>query len=147
MAIGPLAATQNKMLSLSHKQHCHGSQIDVSYCVNGFHADSCHNEALFVLLVVVALFMVSVFTYFFQKFPNFSGQVCGLGLISVTFMFTKFLPSVVQPTAHLSWISVMLQAMDEYVFTNEGPLVDLYPLPVCFVFNQCRIRIRMDIGY
>ena len=35
------------------------------------------------------------------------------------------LPSVVQPTAHLSWISVMLQAMDEYVFENEGPLMDI----------------------
>jgi len=38
----------------------------VSYCVNGFHADSCHNRAPFVLAVVVALFMVPVFIYFFQ---------------------------------------------------------------------------------
>jgi len=38
--------------------------------------------------------------------------MCGLGFISVRFTFTKFLPSVVQPTAHLSWISVMLQGMD-----------------------------------
>jgi len=37
----------------------------------------------------------------------------GLGLISGRFMLTTFLPSVVQPAAHLSWISVMLQAMDE----------------------------------
>jgi len=51
--------------------------------------------------------------------------MCGLGLISGRFRFIKFLPSVVQPTAHLSWISVMLQAMDEQVFKNEGPLVDL----------------------
>jgi len=57
--------------------------------------------------------MVPVFIYFFQMFPNFSGQMCGLGLLGVRFRFTKFLPSVVQPTAHLSWISVMLQAMDE----------------------------------
>jgi len=40
--------------------------------------------------------------------------MCGLaGLISVRFRFTKFLPSVVQPAAHLSWISVMLQVMNE----------------------------------
>jgi len=51
--------------------------------------------------------------YFFEKFPNFCGQICGLGSISVRFRFTKFLPSVVQPTAHLSWISVMIQVMDE----------------------------------
>jgi len=57
--------------------------------------------------------MVPVFIYFFQKFPNFCGQMCGLRLISVRFKFTKFLPSVVQPTAHLSWINVMLQGMDE----------------------------------
>jgi len=37
----------------------------------------------------------------------------GLGLISVSFRFTMFLPSVVQPIAHLSCISVMLQATDE----------------------------------
>jgi len=66
-----------------------------------------------VLVVVVALFMVPVFIYFFQKFSNFCGQMCGLGLISVRFTFAKFLPSVVQPSAHLSWIRVMLQAMDE----------------------------------
>jgi len=39
--------------------------------------------------------------------------MCGLGLISVKFGFSKFLSSVVQATAHLPWISVMLQAMDE----------------------------------
>ena len=121
----------------------------MSYCVIGFRANSCHNRAPFVLVVEVALFMVQVFIYanFFQTFPNFCGQMCGLGLISVGFRFTKFLPSVIQPTAHLPWISVMLQAIDEEVFKNEGPLVDLSPLPVCFVFNQCHIRIRMDIGY
>ena len=54
-----------KMLSLS-QQHCHGSHVDVSYCVNGFRADSCHYRAPFVLVVVVALFMVPVFIYFFQ---------------------------------------------------------------------------------
>jgi len=85
----------------------------VSYCVNDFRADSCHNRTPFVLIVVVRLFMVPIFIYFFQKFLNFCGQICGLGLISVRFSFTKFLPSVVQPTAHLSWISVMLQTMDE----------------------------------
>jgi len=46
--------------------------------------------------------MVPVFIYFFQKFPNFCGQICDLGLVSARFRFTKFLPSVVQPTAHLS---------------------------------------------
>jgi len=85
----------------------------VSSCVNGFRADSCHNQAPFVLVAVVILFMKTVLMYFFQRFPNFCGQICGLGLISVRFRFTKFLPSVVKPPAHLSWISVMLQAMDE----------------------------------
>jgi len=51
--------------------------------------------------------------------------MCGLGLISVRFTFTKFLPSVFQPTAYLSLISVMLQAMGEQAFKNEGPSVDL----------------------
>ena len=55
----------------------------MSYCVNGFHIDSCHNRAPFVLVVVVALFMVPVFIYFFQKFPNICGQICSLGLTSV----------------------------------------------------------------
>ena len=85
----------------------------MSYCVNGFRAGSCHNWAPFVLVVVIALFMVPVFIYVFQKFPNFCGQMCALGLISVRFTFTKFLSSVVQPPAHFSWISIMLQAMDE----------------------------------
>jgi len=56
-----------------------------------FGVDSCHNRAPFVLVVVVALFMVLFFTYFFQKFSNFCGQMCGLGLISVSVRFTKFL--------------------------------------------------------
>jgi len=51
--------------------------------------------------------------------------MCGLGLISIRFRFTKFLPSIVQPTAHLSLISVMLQAMDKEVFNNEDLLVHL----------------------
>jgi len=34
-------------------------------------------------------------------------------LKSVRFRFTKFLPNVVQATAHLSWNIVMLQAIDE----------------------------------
>jgi len=85
----------------------------VSYFVNGFLVDSCHNRAPLVLVVVVVLLMVPVFIHFIQKFPNFCGQMCGLGLRSVRFRFTKFLPNVVQPTAHFSWISVMLHAMDE----------------------------------
>ena len=36
------------------------SQVDVTYCVNGFRADSCHNRATFILVVVVELFMVPV---------------------------------------------------------------------------------------
>jgi len=67
----------------------------VSYCVNSFRADSCHNRAPFVLVAVVALFMVPVFIYCFQKFQNFCGEICGLGLMSVSFRFTKFLPSVI----------------------------------------------------
>jgi len=84
----------------------------MSCCVNGFCVDSCHNRAPFVLVSVVALFMILVFICFFQKFPNFCGKICGLGLISVRFWFIKFLPSVVQLAAHLQWIIVMLQAMD-----------------------------------
>ena len=72
----------------------------MSYCVNGFCADSWRNGAPFGLVVVVALFMVPAFIYFFQKLPDFCGQMCGLGLISIS--FTKFQPTVVQPTAHLS---------------------------------------------
>ena len=45
--------------------------------------------------------MALVFIYFFQTFQSFCGQICGSGLISVRFRYTKFLPSVVQPTAHL----------------------------------------------
>ena len=70
----------------------------MSCCVKGFCADSCHNWAPFVLVLVVALFMVLVFICFFQKFPNFCGQMCGLGLIGVRFI--KFSPSVVQLAAH-----------------------------------------------
>jgi len=45
-------------------------------------------EPPFVLVVslVVALFMVLVFIYFFQKFPIFCVQVCGVGL-EVRFRF------------------------------------------------------------
>ena len=73
----------------------------MSYCVIGIHADSCHNRAPFVLVVVVALVMALVFIYIFQKFPNFCGQTSGLGLISVRFWFTKFL--LLQP---LRWCCV-----------------------------------------
>jgi len=94
----------------------------VSYGVNGFRDDSCCDWAPFVLVVVVALFLVPVFIQLFQKFPNFCVQICGLGLglvygigLRVRFRFTTFLPSVVQSTAHLSWISVMLwQRMNKF---------------------------------
>ena len=131
MAIGPLAATQNKTLSLSHYQHCHGSQVDVSYCVNGVRADSCHNWAPFVFVVVIALLMVPVFIYFVQKFPNFCSQMCGLGSMSVRFMFTKFLWSVVQPTAHLSWISVMLHCYRQWM--NKFSKMKVH----CRTYNHC----------
>ena len=52
--------------------------------MNGFRADSCHNRGPFVLVSVAARFMVAVFICFFQKFPNFCGQICGLGLKSVS---------------------------------------------------------------
>ena len=55
----------------------------MSYCVNGFCVESCHNRASFVLVVVVALFMVPVFIYFFQKFPNFCGQIFGFDVTRV----------------------------------------------------------------
>jgi len=70
---------------------------DVFYCVNGFRVDFCHDRARFVLVAVVALFIVPVFIYFFQKFPNFCAQICGLG---ITFRLTMLLPSVVQSTAY-----------------------------------------------
>jgi len=101
----------------------------VSYHVNGFRGDSGHDWAPFVLDVVIALFTAPGFTYFFQKFPNFCGQMSGLGLISFRFTFTKFLPSVVQPTAHLSWISVMLQAMDKFSKTKVH----------WWIYNHCRL--------
>ena len=90
----------------------------MSYCVNGFRADSCHNRAPFVLVAMIALLMGPVFIYLFQKLSNFCGQICDSGSISVRFRFTKILPRerVVQPIAHLSLISVMLQAIDEKVF-------------------------------
>jgi len=62
-----------------------------------------------VFISHVPFFFISLF----QKFPNFCGQMCGFGLVSVRFSFTKLISSVVQPTAHFSWISVMLHAMDE----------------------------------
>ena len=43
----------------------------MSYCVNGFRADSCHNQAPFVLVVVVVLFVVPVYIYFFKSFQTF----------------------------------------------------------------------------
>jgi len=99
--------------------------VDFAHPWKSFYGRPCRAPFVLVLVVVVARSMVPVFIYFFQKFLNFCNQVCGLGLISLRLRFAKFLPSVVQPTAHLSWISVMLQAMDEQVFKNEGPLVDL----------------------
>ena len=38
----------------------------MSYCVNGFRVDSGHDQAPFVLVVVVALFMVP-FVFIFSK--------------------------------------------------------------------------------
>ena len=52
----------------------------MAYCVNGFCVDSGHDQAPLVLMVAVALFMVPVFIYFFQNFPNFCVQICSLGL-------------------------------------------------------------------
>ena len=37
-------------------------------CVNGFHVDSGHDQALFILVVVVALFMIPLSTQFFLSF-------------------------------------------------------------------------------
>jgi len=83
VAIGHLAATQleqnAEFVTLAALSWESGS-LNVFYCVNGFCADYCHNRAPFVLVVVVTLFMVPVFTCFFQKFPSFCGQMCGLGL-------------------------------------------------------------------
>jgi len=53
------------------------------YCVDGFCVDTCHDREPFNLVVVVELFMVPFeesFIYFLQKFPNFCGHICGLGL-------------------------------------------------------------------
>ena len=52
--------------------------------MNGFRVDSCHDRAPFVLVVVVALFVVPGFIYFFQKFSSFCGQICG-SLLEVRF--------------------------------------------------------------
>jgi len=60
-----------KMLSLSNYQHCHGSEVDVFFCVNGFHVDSCHDWAPFVLVAVVALSMVPFLFTFFKSFQTF----------------------------------------------------------------------------
>ena len=51
----------------------------MSYCVNGFRVDFCHDRAPFVLVVVVALFMVP-FLFIFSKVSKFCYQICGLGL-------------------------------------------------------------------
>jgi len=45
------------------------SQVDVSYCVNGFRVDSGHDRAPFVLVIVVALFMVP-FLFIFSCFQT-----------------------------------------------------------------------------
>ena len=79
----------------------------MSYCVNVFRVDSCHNWAPFVLVVVIALFMVTTFIFFFQKFTHFCGQMCGLGLISVGFTFT-FIPSLYQVYAKRSQANCIL---------------------------------------
>jgi len=67
------------MLSFQHKQHCHDSHVDVSYCVKVFCVDSDHDRAPFVLVVVVALLMLP-FLIIFSKVSKFCGQICGLGL-------------------------------------------------------------------
>jgi len=90
VATGSLAVTQNKTLDLSHYLHCHASQVDVSYCMKGFCADSCHNQAPLVLVLVLALSMVLVCICFYQKLPKFCVRMCGLGLKSVRFRFIKF---------------------------------------------------------
>jgi len=82
VAIGLLAVTQ-KTLSLSHYQHCHGSQVDVSYCVNGFRVDSCHNRAPFVLAVVLHFSWYRFLFTYFKSFQTFVVR-CGLGLLTPT---------------------------------------------------------------
>ena len=62
---------------LLHWQHCHDSQVDNSYCVNGFRVDTYHDQAPVVFVVVVALFMVPVFIYFFSRV---SKLICSSGL-------------------------------------------------------------------
>ena len=51
----------------------------MSYCVNGFHVDSGHDLAPFILVAVVALFMVP-FLFIFSNVSNICGQICDLGL-------------------------------------------------------------------
>jgi len=57
--------------------------------------------------------MVPVFIFHGTGFYSLFSKVSKLLWSDVWFRFNKFLPSVVQPTAHLLWISVMLQVMDE----------------------------------
>jgi len=56
------------------------SLVDASYHVNCFRIDSCHDGTPFVLVRVVALFVVPVFIYFFQKVLNCCAQICGVCL-------------------------------------------------------------------
>jgi len=84
-------------------------------------------------------FVVPVFIYFLKKFPNFCGQICGLGLIRAR--FTKFLLSVVQPRDEhwtgfgLDWIRTM---------TN---FVDFELDPDCKMLHKFRTRIGFGLSY
>jgi len=64
--------------------------------------DSAHTMVLFVLVVVVALFMVLVFLYFFQV----SKLLCS------DLWFNTFLASVALSTAHL-FVCVTLWVLDK----------------------------------
>jgi len=67
----------NKTRSFSHLQHCNGSQVYKSYCVNGFRVDSGHDWAPFILDVAWWLhFSWYDFYLFFQEFPSFCDQIC-----------------------------------------------------------------------
>ena len=83
-------------------------------------------------------FVVPVFIYFFKKFPNFCGQICGLGLIRAR--FTKILLSVVQPRDEhwtgfgLDWIRTM---------TN---FVDFELDPDCKMLHKFRTRIGFGLS-
>ena len=46
----------------------------MSYCVNGFHVDFCHDRAPLVLVVMVALF-IFFFTFLFTLFKSFQAFV------------------------------------------------------------------------